>query len=112
MVVEAVMYMEREKIARPDYRPYRSEVCKWASPAGLVFIGDCKVKLEHPPPASWSRGGDGTEDVGEAQGEEKVFRGAFGAGALGFGRSEVSRDVSGGGWGLWGVGHVGLSRPH
>ena len=48
MVAEAIMYMEREEIAGPDYRLYRSEVCKWASQAGSVFIGDRKVKLEHP----------------------------------------------------------------
>src|SRR3990170_1343309 len=48
MVAEAIMYMEREEIAGPDYRPYRSEVLKWASQPGSVFIGDRKVKLEHP----------------------------------------------------------------
>src|SRR3989337_966456 len=48
MVAEAVMYMEREEIAGPDYRPYRSEVLKWASQPGSVFIGDRKAKLEHP----------------------------------------------------------------
>jgi transposase-like protein len=48
MVVEAIMYMEREEVAGPDYRPYRSEVLKWASQPGSVFIGDRKVKVEHP----------------------------------------------------------------
>ena len=48
MVAEAIMYMEREEIAGPDYRPYRSEVYKWASQRGSVFIGDRKVKLDHP----------------------------------------------------------------
>ncbi len=48
MVAEAIMYMEREKIAGPDYQPYRSEVCKWASQPGSVFIGNGKVRLEHP----------------------------------------------------------------
>ena len=28
MVAEAIMYMEREEIAGPDYRPYRSEVLR------------------------------------------------------------------------------------
>jgi len=37
MVAEAVMYLEREEIAGPDYQPYRSEVRKWASQPGLVF---------------------------------------------------------------------------
>jgi len=48
MVAEAVMYLEREEIAGPDYRPYSSEVRKWASQPGSVFIGDRKVKVEHP----------------------------------------------------------------
>lgn len=48
MVAEAVMYLEREEIAGPDYRPYSSEVRKWASQGGSVFIGDRKVKVEHP----------------------------------------------------------------
>jgi len=48
MVAEAVMYLEREEVAGPDYRPYRSEVRKWASQRGSVFIGDRKVKVEHP----------------------------------------------------------------
>lgn len=48
MVAEAVMYLEREEIAGPDYRPYNSEVRKWASQAGSVFIGDRKVRVEHP----------------------------------------------------------------
>lgn len=48
MVAEAVMYLEREEIAGPDYQPYSSEVRKWASQGGSVFIGDRKVKVEHP----------------------------------------------------------------
>ena len=48
MVAEAVMYMEREGVAGPDYRPYSPEVRKWASQRGSVFIGDRKVKVEHP----------------------------------------------------------------
>ena len=37
MVAEAVMYLEREEIAGPDYQPYRSEVRKWASQPGVGF---------------------------------------------------------------------------
>src|SRR3989304_4804221 len=48
MVAEAGMYLEREEVAGPDYRPYSSEVRKWASQPGSVFIGDRKVKVEHP----------------------------------------------------------------
>lgn len=48
MVAEAIMYMEREEIAGPDYRPHSSEMRKWASQPGSIFIGDHKVKVEHP----------------------------------------------------------------
>jgi len=48
MVAEAIMYMEREEIAGPDYRPHSSDMRKWASQPGSVFIGDGKVRLEHP----------------------------------------------------------------
>ena len=48
MVAEAIMYMEREEVAGPDYRPYRSEVRKWASQPGSVFVGDRKLGVEHP----------------------------------------------------------------
>ena len=48
MVAEAVMYLEREEVAGPDYRPRSSEVRKWATQGGSVFIGDRKVKVEHP----------------------------------------------------------------
>jgi putative transposase len=48
MVAEAIMYMEREEIAGPDYHPYSSEVRKWASQPGSVYVGDRKVRLEHP----------------------------------------------------------------
>jgi transposase-like protein len=48
MVAEAVMYMEREELAGPDYRPYSSQIRKWASQPGSVFIGDRKMKVEHP----------------------------------------------------------------
>jgi len=47
-VAEAIMYMEREEIAGPDYRPYNSEVRKWASQPGSVFVGDRKLRIEHP----------------------------------------------------------------
>jgi len=48
MVAEAIMYVEREEIAGPDYRPYNSEVRKWASQPGSVFVGDRKLRVEHP----------------------------------------------------------------
>jgi putative transposase len=48
MVAEAIMYMEREEVAGPDYRPYNSEVRKWASQPGSIFVGDRKLRIEHP----------------------------------------------------------------
>src|SRR3972149_5825728 len=90
MVAEAIMYMEREEIAGPDYRPYRSEVLKWASQPGSVFIGDRKVKLKH-------RGKFSEELLG------RVLRGLAGrryqetlveaAGAFGVSPSSVSRHL-------------------
>lgn len=47
-VVEAVMYLEREHKAGPDYYPYDGQVYKWASQQGSVFLGDRKVAVEHP----------------------------------------------------------------
>jgi transposase-like protein len=48
MVAEAIMYMEREEVAGPDYRPVSQDVRKWASQAGSVFIGDQKVRVSRP----------------------------------------------------------------
>lgn len=48
MVAEAIMYIEREEVAGPDHFPFRSEIQKWASQRGSVFIGDQKVGVEHP----------------------------------------------------------------
>jgi len=48
MVAEAIMYIEREEIAGPDYRPFKPDIYKWASQAGSVYIGDQKIKVEHP----------------------------------------------------------------
>jgi len=48
MVAEAIMYMEREEISGPDYRPHSSDMRKWASQPGSIFIGDRKVKVDHP----------------------------------------------------------------
>ena len=47
-LAEIIMYMEREQIAGPDYRPYSPDVQKWASQPGSVFIGREKVKLKYP----------------------------------------------------------------
>lgn len=48
MMAEAIMYIEREEVAGPDYKPFSPEVQKWASQPGSVYIGDQKVQIEHP----------------------------------------------------------------
>jgi len=48
MMAEAIMYIEREEVAGPDYKPFSPEVQKWASQPGSVYIGDQKVQVEHP----------------------------------------------------------------
>ncbi|MCP4256211.1 MAG: hypothetical protein GY774_01635 [Planctomycetes bacterium] len=48
MVAEAIMYIEREEIAGPEYRPFSPEIRKWASQAGSLYIGDQKIRVEHP----------------------------------------------------------------
>jgi hypothetical protein len=47
-LAEAIMYMDREQVSGPDYLPTSSEIQKWASQPGSVFIGDQKVKVERP----------------------------------------------------------------
>ena len=48
MVAEAIMYLEREEIAGPDYQPKSPEIHKWASQKGSIFLGDRKVHVDHP----------------------------------------------------------------
>lgn len=48
LVVETIMYMEREERAGPDYQPKSSDLRKWASQQGSVFLGDQKIHVEHP----------------------------------------------------------------
>ncbi len=48
MVAEAIMYMEREERAGADYHPTSSELRKWASQPGSIYLGDQKVRVEHP----------------------------------------------------------------
>lgn len=48
MLAEAIMYMDRETVAGPDYVPKDSSVKKWASQPGSVFVGDQKVRVERP----------------------------------------------------------------
>ena len=48
MMAETTMYIEREEIAGPDYQPFTPDIRKWASQAGSVYIGDQKIRAEHP----------------------------------------------------------------
>ena len=48
MMAETIMYIEREETAGPDYHPFDPEIQKWASQAGSVYIGDQKVRVQHP----------------------------------------------------------------
>lgn len=48
MMAETIMYIEREEIAGPDYQPFSPDIRKWASQAGSVYIGDQKIRAEHP----------------------------------------------------------------
>ena len=48
MMAETIMYIEREEISGPDYHPFSSEIKKWASQGGSVYIGDQKIQVEYP----------------------------------------------------------------
>ena len=110
MVAEAVMYLEREEIAGPDYRPYSSEVRKWATQPGSVFIGDRKVKVEHPR----LRGVEGEMELrtyGKLKKRGEFSGGAVGASASGVGGPQIPGDAGGSGRGLRGVGQFSVSPP-
>ncbi len=48
MMAETIMYIDREEIAGPDYQPLSPDIQKWASQPGSVYIGDQKIKVQHP----------------------------------------------------------------
>jgi len=48
MLAEAIMHMDREQEAGPDYHPKDSAVKKWASQAGSIFVGREKMAVERP----------------------------------------------------------------
>jgi transposase-like protein len=48
MMAETVMYIEREEISGPDYHPLSSEIQKWASQPGSIYLSDQKIPVEHP----------------------------------------------------------------
>ena len=47
-MAETIMYIEREEISGPEYRPLSSEIKKWASQGGSIYLGDQKIAVEHP----------------------------------------------------------------
>ena len=47
-VAEAIMYIEREERSGEDYHPVSPDIYKWASQEGSIYLGDQKVKVEHP----------------------------------------------------------------
>ena len=48
LMVESILYLEREEVAGPDYHPLDGEVKKWASEPGSVYLGDQKIRVERP----------------------------------------------------------------
>lgn len=48
MLAETIMYMDREQVAGPDYSPIDPSIKKGGSQSGSIFIGDQKIKLQHP----------------------------------------------------------------
>jgi len=48
MLVEFILYCEREQIAGPDYAPKREGLYKWASEGGSVYIAGQKVHVNRP----------------------------------------------------------------
>jgi transposase-like protein len=48
MFAEAIMDIERVEKAGPDYQPIDANIRKWASQTGSIYIGDQKVRVEHP----------------------------------------------------------------
>ncbi len=48
MLVEAIMCIEREELAGPDYHPKSANIRKWASQQGSVFIADRKFRVDRP----------------------------------------------------------------
>jgi transposase-like protein len=48
LLVESIMYMEREEIAGPDYQPRDPSIQKGGTQPGSVYIGDRKLRVRHP----------------------------------------------------------------
>lgn len=48
LMVEAILLMEREQIAGPDYKPLSPNIVKGGSQPGSVYLGSSKVKIQRP----------------------------------------------------------------
>lgn len=48
MIVEAIMEIERTEVVGPEHHPVATSVRRWAAQPGSVYIGDKKVKVQHP----------------------------------------------------------------
>lgn len=48
LMAEALMYMDREEQAGPDYRPSKAGLHKWASQPGSIYLGDQKISVARP----------------------------------------------------------------
>lgn len=48
LLVESIMYMDRENIAGPDYAPIDPRITKGGTQSGSVFVGDRKVPIKYP----------------------------------------------------------------
>lgn len=105
MFAETIMLMDREETTGPEYHPTDSDIKKWASQPGSVYIGDQKVKVQHPrvrdvlhgrevPLASYLKLKDPAQFSEEILGQ--ILSRLVGIGA------EVRRDGRGRGRGVWG----------
>jgi transposase-like protein len=48
LLVESIMYMEREELAGPDYAPSDPSISKGGTQPGSVYVGDRKLRVRHP----------------------------------------------------------------
>lgn len=47
-IAETIMYIEREERSGEDYHPVSADIYKWASQEGSIYLGDQKIKVDHP----------------------------------------------------------------
>src|SRR3989304_3849117 len=107
LMAETIMYIEREEIAGPDYQPKSSEVRKWASQRGSVYIGDQKIRAQHPR----LRGPEG-EIALESYKKLKDREGFFREGSARCVMPEVCGDCRRCCRGIWSIGQLGISAYH